>query len=888
VNVRVATAAALALTSTTLWRCKLSWAQPSPAAPSAAVSSDNSPSDIAPSANDKVGPASPSPRENTKGISAPILLQDAPIDYPEGHREEVDVTLILGIAASGDLFSVEALGDATPFTALAIAGVKKFTFQPARRYSKEQPEGEPIAARVRFVVSFRPPKPNQETQSSAGQSNRKQPAETDAIASTPTSAPNTTPSPNAPQTPKNEGPEEVRVRGNRGEPARTATLTRAEVRQIPGTFGDPFRAVEIMPGVTPIVSGLPFFFIRGAPPGNVGYFLDNIRVPYLFHVGAGPSVVHPGLMDRVDLYSGGYPPRFGRFSGGIVSGETLAIQPELRGEYNLRLFDAGALVETPFAKDKGNVLLGGRYGYPGLILSLFSPTTILDYWDYQARASYKLTDRDTVSVFIFGAYDYLAEKTPTEPIVLFGTEFHRVDARYDHAFGASAADGGMRTSVTVGIDRTRLPSDRFVRTRSLQARTLGEVPLASFARVRFGSDALLERYDIELNQNDLNNANARILSAFPTRTDLSLGAHAELALNLGPKIEVSPGLRTDLYVSQGTSALSFEPRLSARTQIHPLVQIRSSFGLAQQPPSFVIPVPGFQPGGLRGGLQRAFQQSLGVEVEVPRIGTASITGFTNHFFQMSDALSAVEPPANGCPPGAFPSDTLAGDPGRQPEGNGSNCRPRFASGRLGSDRSGGGGQGAESQNDARNARVFEARANGQAYGMELLLKRKLTDRIGGFVSYTLSRSTRQVDNRVFIASFDRTHVLNAALAIDLGRNWRAGARGTFYTGLPKANITALSGGGTSAASPTGSGTSANAAEQSQTSSDTRLDPYFKLDLRVEKRWQLSRKVWISVVAEWVNVTLNKESVGTQCTLNGCTEQKIGPVTIPSLGLEGGF
>jgi hypothetical protein len=878
VKARVAAAAALALSSTIAWRCKPVWAQPSPS-PSTATPSDN-----VPRPSDEGRPAPPSPGEKMNGVTAPILLQDAPIDYPPGHREEVDVTLILGIAASGDLFSVEALGEATPFTDLAIAGVKKFTFQPARKHTKEHPEGEPIAARIRFVVSFRPPKPNQETPSSDVQSNGRQPDEPDAKANT--SPP--TPSPAAPQAPKNEGPEEVRVRGNRGEPARTATLTRAEVRQIPGTFGDPFRAVEIMPGVTPIVSGLPFFFIRGAPPGNVGYFLDNIRVPYLFHVGAGPSVVHPGLMDRVDLYSGGYPPRFGRFSGGIVSGETLAVQPELRGEYNLRLFDAGALVETPFAKDKGNILLGGRYGYPGLILSLFSPTTILEYWDYQARASYKFTDRDTVSVFIFGAYDYLAEKTPTEPIVLFGTEFHRVDARYDHAFGPSAADGGMRTSVTAGIDRTRLPSDRFVRTRSLQARTLGELPLASFARVRFGSDALLERYDIELNQNDLNNANARILSAFPTRTDLSLGAHAELALNIGPKIEVSPGLRTDLYVSQGTSALSFEPRLSVRTQIHPLVQLRSSVGLAQQPPSFVIPVPGFQPGGLRGGLQRAFQQSLGVEVELPKIGTASITGFTNHFFQMSDALSVADPPANGCPPGAFPSDTLAGDPGRQPEGNGSNCRPRFASGRLGSDRSGGGGQGAESQNDARNARVFEARANGQAYGMELLLKRKLTDHIGGFVSYTLSRSTRQVDNRVFIASFDRTHVLNAALAIDLGRNWRAGARGTFYTGLPKANINALGGGGTSASNSTSSATSSNAAEQDQASNDTRLDPYFKLDLRVEKRWQLSRKVWLSVVAEWVNVTLNKESVGTQCTLNGCTEQKIGPVTIPSLGLEGGF
>ena len=44
--------------------------------------------------------------------------------------------------------------------------------------------------------------------------------------------------------------EDVVVRGERVEPGRTATLSRTEVRQIPGVFGDPFRAIEIMPGVT--------------------------------------------------------------------------------------------------------------------------------------------------------------------------------------------------------------------------------------------------------------------------------------------------------------------------------------------------------------------------------------------------------------------------------------------------------------------------------------------------------------------------------------------------------------------------------------------------------------------------------------------------------------
>ncbi len=94
------------------------------------------------------------------------------------------------------------------------------------------------------------------------------------------------------------------------------------------------------------MSGLPFFFVRGAPPGNNGYFIDGIRIPLLYHVGAGPSVIHPGLVERVDFYPGGYPARYGRFAGGILSGETKRPAEELHGEGNIRLFDAGALLET--------------------------------------------------------------------------------------------------------------------------------------------------------------------------------------------------------------------------------------------------------------------------------------------------------------------------------------------------------------------------------------------------------------------------------------------------------------------------------------------------------------------------------------------------------------
>jgi hypothetical protein len=290
-------------------------------------------------------------------------------------------------------------------------------------------------------------------------------------------------------------------------------------------------------------------------------------------------------------------------------------------------------------------------------------------------------------------------------------------------------------------------------------------------------------------------------------------------------------------------------------------------GIAHQPPSFAIPVPGFQPGGLRGGLQTSVQQSAGVEVDIAEGLVGTLTAFHNGFFDMSDPLGVVDRSTpQGCLPGTFPVDSIAGDRGVQPGNTGnfnSACgTPRFAPGTIGPDRSGGSGQGADSSSANRNVSALEVRTKGNAFGLELFVKKKLTSRLGGFLSYTLSRSERMYGDRTFVAAFDRTHVTNVAVAYDLGRNWRAGTRVVFYTGLPKA--------------------------PDPTDDSTRLPPFYRVDLRIEKKWLLSQNAWISFVAEWMNATLSKEAVATQCTLQGCTAQTIGPVTVPSIGVEGGF
>lgn len=154
---------------------------------------------------------------------------------------------------------------------------------------------------------------------------------------------------------------------------------------------------------------------------------------------------------------------------------------------------------------------------------------------------------------------------------------------------------------------------------------------------------------------------------------------------------------------------------------------------------------------------------------------------------------------------------------------------------------------------------FDARSRGSAYGVELFLRRKLSQRFGGFVSYTLSRSQRVRDGEHYASAFDRPHVLNVAVSCELGAGWRSGARFLYYSGTPQEP--------------------ASEADRDATHL-RRYAAFHRLDLRLEKRWALGDRAWLAFVLEFLNAMLRRE------TWPG--GEHIGPISIPSLGVEAGF
>ena len=645
-----------------------------------------------------------------------------------------------------------------------------------------------------------------------------------------------TPAPDAPAPtpapPANDGPDEVRVRGvKKNDPtAPKDTIGGREIRQVPGAFGDAFRAIESLPGVTPIVSGLPYFFVRGAPPGNTGFLVDGVRVPGLFHLGVGPAVMYPALIDHVDLYKGAYPVSFGRFAGGILSADTVRPADRGRADWTVRLFDAGALVEAPFGKrtegaaPPGTVLVAGRYGYPGLLLSIFAPDAGLAYWDYQSRATYRLSDRDVVSVFAFGSYDSVSQREETDGVPnpdlseVLNIQFHRVDLRWDRR---TSATGAMRTAVTFGYDRTG--SQGFAaRSFIFNTRTQAQERLSDVVQVRGGADLLMQTYDFRLGSSDGDGGGvprpdeAPSSSAAGVQKDVNSAAWIDAPLRVAPRADITPGLRADIFTSRGIGKAraipALDPRVTTRIGIGPLYHL-GAVGLAHQPAAFPVPIPALTFAQLRRGLQGGYHLSQGIEAPLPWELTATVTGYLHTYTGLVDLAQQCN----------------VEDPRCDPSG-----------------------------------------ARGRSVGLEAMLKRNLTKRVGGWISYTLSRSTRDAYDATIrrltsrLSEFDRTHVFNAVVSVDLGKGWRTGGRYTGYSGIPYSTISEL------------------------LLPNARTPAFHRIDVRVEKRWVQKEGRSFALTAEMFNALLMKEAIGVTCTglPPSCEPEEIGPIAIPSLGFEG--
>src|SRR5262249_39132708 len=125
-----------------------------------------------------------------------------------------------------------------------------------------------------------------------------------------------------------------------------------------------------------------------------------------------------------------------------------------------------------------------------------------------------------------------------------------------------------------------------------------------------------------------------------------------------------------------------------------------------------------------------------------------------------------------------------------------------------------------------------ARADGSSVGLEFMLARSFAEDVGGFVSYTMSRSMRSFGGDEFVSDLDRTHVLKVALGWEFLPNWHAGARVTAYSGRPYSLL--------SFDDPKNSTQPVIIGRRNA----LRRDWFYRIDARIERTWRIGRRGFV--------------------------------------------
>jgi hypothetical protein len=574
-----------------------------------------------------------------------------------------------------------------------------------------------------------------------------------------------------------------------------------ELTTTPGALGDPFRTIESLPGVATVAWPAPIYAIRGSNPGNTGYFLDDLPVPLLFHLALGPSVIHPDFFDSMAFYPGGYPARYGRYVGGVVAAETRA-PPEdrLHAEADVRLYDAGGLLSVPFPDGNGGVTVGFRYSYTGALLSHLQNDLTLSYWDYQVRADRRVRGW-RLSLLTFGSGDNLAYRyDPSSPKQDYVLRFHRVSLRATRSF----AGGELSLRLAFGADSSTAP---IVEYFPIHADAYSILPRARFARVgkladvEAGIDGELQWLRPSLSRDE---AGASDLAR--DRAAVLAAAYVATTVRATNRLSLTPALRLDSYVISGATRADLGPRLAARFRLSDKDWLSGSAGRFSQPPSLSVQIPAAENFGLAlYGLQTAWQAALGFgSSRLPGIET-EVTGYVQRY-----VLTDLRDPTLLHP------DPLASD--------------------------------------------FLVRRDARSYGLEVMLRRPSTERLHGWISYTLSKSERVLGGVVGPSDWDQRHILNLVLGYRIGR-YELGARGHFNSGRP----VLVSG--------------------AQAEAFVRLPAFYQLDLRAE-RAILFDAFTLTVYAEVVNTTLSREVYGLDRKDDGTLTERSLRIVLPSVGIRG--
>jgi len=546
------------------------------------------------------------------------------------------------------------------------------------------------------------------------------------------------------------------------------------IKKIPALLGeaDVVKSILLLPGVSTVGEGSTGFNVRGGGIDQNLVLLDEAPVYNSSHLFGFFSVFNPDAVKNVKLIKGGIAPEYGgRLSSILDIRMKEGNKKEFTGSGGVGAIFSRLSLEGPIKKDKASFLIAGRRSYADILARPFLNDNLSGsrfyFYDLTAKVNYEIDPKNRLflsgyfgrDVFGSGFLFNWGNATGTarwnhifnDKLFMNLTAFY---SDYDYAFGVEGdGEDDFDWSSSI-VSYSVKPDFSYYINNNNTLKFGGQSIYYNFkpAVAEFISDgqtnslSLPEKFGIE---NGLYIQNERQIGS---RISLLYGIRWSHFAFLGEGAkqvyrDTIPGIRKDLESSTEfdqneviADYNNFEPRLSIKYDVDEFSSVKASFNRMSQYLHLISNTVASTPVDLWLPTTNNLEPQIADQVAVGYFRNfsknkyeASVELFAKDFQNQIDYIDNAD---------IFFNEQLEGD---------------LLSG------------------------------DGRAFGIELFVKKR-TGPLTGWVSYTLSRSERQVEgiNRGdwYPTRFDRTHNLSVVGSYEYNPKWSFSANFVYSSGTP--------------------------------------------------------------------------------------------------------
>ena len=545
-------------------------------------------------------------------------------------------------------------------------------------------------------------------------------------------------------------------------------LDMKEIKNIPVLFGekDVLKTLQLLPGIKSAGEGNSGFYVRGGAADQNLIFLDEATVYNASHLLGFFSVFNSDAIKDVTVYKGGEPAEYG---GRLASVLDIKMNDGNDKKFGVSggigLISSRLNIEGPIVKEKGSFIVSARRTYADVFLKLSSDTTvnkaILYFYDINAKANYRINDKNRIFLSGYFGQDVLGFGTT------FGINWGNATGtlRWNHLFSeklfcnTSAIFSNYAYRININFGGS--PISIISRIQDYNLKQDYEYFVSSKNKIKFGFNSIYHQIIPGAITAD---ATSRISKLhLPNKYGLENAVYVSQQHKPFQKFSFEYGARFssfsllgpgDIYTynTDGTTLdttvynsgkivktyLNVEPRITLNYVINQQNSVKASYGRNTQNLHLISNSTSGNPTDLW------IPSSNNVKPEIAdQVSLGYFRNFKENQFEFSSEIYYKD---------------------------------------------------MQNQVDYKNGAQLNFNANiesqllygkGRAYGLELLLKKKI-GKFNGWISYTLSRTERLIEginnSNYYPAKQDRTHDIAVVGIYELSPKWTFSATWVYYTG----------------------------------------------------------------------------------------------------------